>query len=345
MMKKFVLFLILVLLWTLLFSQEVIENPAMTVEPRILELKEDFRITDTSGEFYFKGPLHMEIDKDRNLFIGSEAQLLKFAPEGTFMKNLVTKGKGPGEIDGAIISHICNDRIYIYSSRMRKIVCLDKKGRFIDEFRVWRYHQFFGLVNGRFILLENKLPPREETGGYFNRGHRIYQVEPGGDVVKTSPDFSTPFYMGPEYAAGWVEFHSAYDRQNQILYINHTWEYLIKTLDLRKNKIIRQFKRDYQRVKIDVKKLPPSRRKRPRPKYRNDIGGLFYGQGRLWVLTSAFTRKGRLFDVFDGRGRYVDCFYLGLYAELLAVSGNQIFVSEPDFDTGLISIVKYRILN
>ncbi len=345
-MRKFVLFLILIVLWTILFSQEVIENPAMTEEPRVLELIEEFRIRNESGEFYFRGPLHLEIDKDGNLYIGSEAQLLKFSPDGTFLKNLITKGQGPGEIGGSIISHICNDRIYIYSSRMRKIMCLDKKGRFIDEFRVWRYHHFFGLVNGCFILLENKLPPREETGGYVDRGHRIYQAEPGGEVVKTSPDFPTPFFMGPEYAAGWVQFHSAYDKQNQILYINHTGEYLIKALDLRENKIMRQFKRDYERVKINVKKLPPSRRKLPRPKYANDISGLFYDRGQLWVLTSdSSLGKGRLYDVFDDRGRLVDGFYLGLYAELLAISGDTIFVSEPDFDTGLISIVKYRIIN
>jgi len=64
---------------------------------------------------------------------------------------------------------------------------------------------------------------------------------------------------------------------------------------------------------------------------------------RLWVETSTDDKtKGRLIDVFDKDGRFLDSFYLGAGRTLMAVREDAVFCQQKNEDE-TITIVKYRI--
>ncbi len=61
----------------------------------------------------------------------------------------------------------------------------------------------------------------------------------------------------------------------------------------------------------------------PAQKYSNDIRDLYVVGDRLWVLTSTVDpKKGRIVDVFDFEGRYLDAFYLPLPKNLSSEGNN-----------------------
>src|SRR4030065_204003 len=75
---------------SVLIAQEVVENPAKPKAAnagRILQLTEVWKITDDGGEFYFKYPRNLQIAEDGSIFVADAEQLLKFSPEGKFLKN------------------------------------------------------------------------------------------------------------------------------------------------------------------------------------------------------------------------------------------------------------------
>ena len=78
-------------------AQTIIENqdkPLSKNAGRTLQLNETWRITDESGQFYFKYPGDLKISSDGYIFYADENELLKFSPDGKFIKNLYQKRTG-----------------------------------------------------------------------------------------------------------------------------------------------------------------------------------------------------------------------------------------------------------
>jgi hypothetical protein len=123
------------------------------------------------------------------------------------------------------------------------------------------------------------------------------------------------------------------------LFISHTPDYLVKLYDPASDRVLRTFRRRYDRVRPTpeeeaLRNKPGAfvaRDKpliRPAQKYSNDIRSLFVVGDRLWVLTSTVDpAKGRLVDVFDDGGRYLDSFYLPLPKNLAREQSNPIWTS------------------
>ena len=157
MKKVLILFISITLLSFFLASQEVIQNPEKPLSSnagRILDVEEMFRITDESGEFFFEYPSGLQVADDGSIFLRDEDQLLKFAPDGKFLKNLFKKGQGPGEIQSFFYFFRLNDEnIFIYDPMRTKIIFMDQEGKLIEEFRLHeRYVQFIGLWKNNFVL-------------------------------------------------------------------------------------------------------------------------------------------------------------------------------------------------
>jgi hypothetical protein len=335
-------------------AQDVLQNPKRPQNPDagcILRLERTLTITDKGGEFYFTAPRDLKVDSEGCIYTASKGQILRFSQDGTFIQNLITEGQGPGEIKGHFRYALHDDNIYIYNFPTRKLVCLDRKGHFLDEIRFSeQFNDFYGLFDGNFLFLQSTWPPMDaRTGKMMEIEERILQVTPRGEVIKKSPNFPFKAYLGPGFATWWTFTEEALDKDKNILYITHTSEYMIKALDLETDKVVKRFNRKYKRVKHKESKEEKERRKKrnlPRKKFENDISEIFFNQESrcLWVKTSTQSKeKGILYDVFDERGQYVDNFYLKLKGELLAVRGDSLFVSEID-EEGIISIAKYRIL-
>lgn len=95
-MKKFLGVLWVFLIPTMIYPQQIIENtekPLSEKTGRMLHLKEELRITDDQGGFYFKSPHKIKVSPDGHILVIDEDQLLKFDAHGQFMKNLFRKGR------------------------------------------------------------------------------------------------------------------------------------------------------------------------------------------------------------------------------------------------------------
>jgi hypothetical protein len=136
------------------------------------------------------------------------------------------------------------------------------------------------------------------------------------------------------------------------VYLVHSPDYLIKQLDLETGKIVRAFRRPYDRVPYPAK--PTTRYPAELiPKFHNDLCRLLWHDGKLWAVTSTFNaKKGILVDVYSPEGKYLDNFWLPLfglrrnnpqYWTPMAIHGNLLYVLEADEDD-VISLVKYEII-
>jgi len=349
-MRK-IAFLVLTILISVSFSfpQEVIENPEKPLSSnagRVLKLKEEFRITDESGEFFFKRPGRLKIALDGSIYIPDEDQFLKFTPDGQFIKNLFKKGQGPGEIQRFFYFVLHDNSIYVYDSMGVKVIHMDKEGELIEEFKLReRYAYLLGVLDDNFVLWNADWPGAEErTGKWHDVPNYFFIVSKDGKAVKKSPSIPIKWYLERGISMSASRLYTAYNESIKTFFVNSTREYLISVWDIQNNKIIK-FKRNYSRVKLEKKNSPrPTRTKLPEWKYQNDIAGLNIFRGNLWVRTSTEDKKkGVLFDVFDPDGKYIDCFYLNLKGPILTTHDNYIFIRETDEDE-LISIVKYKII-
>ncbi len=93
-MGKIVFRLLLFLIITsVIFAQEIIENPEKPLSKnvgRVLKIKEVMSIVDEPAKFYFRGPGDIKIAMDGSIFVSDYRgyNFLKFSPDGEFIKNL-----------------------------------------------------------------------------------------------------------------------------------------------------------------------------------------------------------------------------------------------------------------
>ena len=86
--------------------------------------------------------------------------------------------------------------------------------------------------------------------------------------------------------------------------------------------------------------------------YYNDIQQILTYKNTIWVLTSTWDRnKGFLVDVFNGKGRYLDNFYLPLPKNIklddlsrypITISGDFLIIVEKDVND-IPGIVRYKM--
>jgi hypothetical protein len=87
----------------------------------------------------------------------------------------------------------------------------------------------------------------------------------------------------------------------------------------------------------------PKKTGAPKIEFESDVIGLFPIENGAWIATSTEDKaKGRLIDVFDMDGRFVDNFFLGTGRTLMAVREGFVICREQNEDE-TITIVKYEI--
>lgn len=350
MKKAIFLFTTLMVITFLLPSQEIIQNPEKPLSSnagRILEVEEMFRITDESGEFFFKWASNLQIADDGSIFLIDESQFLKFTPDGKYLKNIFIKGQGPGEIQSSFFYyHLQDENIFVYDPMNRKIINTDQEGELIDEFKLKeRYVQFIGLWEDNFILTKYIYPAMEEqTGKIFEIPAKILLISKAGDIINECSGIPWKMFLHPNISTRIPVLAARISEDGKACFISDPDEYMVSVLDLEKLEFTRKFKRDYPRVKRPKRKTPSrSSIKIPERIYENDIDYLYNFRGNLWVETSTEDdKRGTLYDVFNREGQYINSFWLDA-GELINTHGNYLFVRERDED-GTISIMKCRVL-
>jgi DNA-binding beta-propeller fold protein YncE len=326
------------------------EKPLARDAGRVLKLQEIWHITDEGGLFYFKYPGQLKISPDGYLYLADENELLRFTPEGKFVKNLFKKGQGPGEVTGDFAYFIGSNRIYIYDYMALKIVQTDLNGELISQAQIepGPYNGFYGVTGDQLVFLKDVFPPPAERKSRLEEMPcAIRLVSEDGKTETECHVFQRQMFFRPYGFTSWSPWLSVLSEDGTRLYVVHTRDYLVEALDLTRCRMIHRFKRKYPHVKCQNRGWEEDFYRKfnaPKIRYEIDIKGLFTNQDSLWVQTSTSEKeKGDLFDVFDAEGRFIDGFYLGPGRWLLKAHQRRVFVLEkgPAED---FRIIQYRIM-
>jgi hypothetical protein len=208
-------------------------------------------------------------------------------------------------------------------------------------------------------------PRVEGMPGNIDVPQNIVAVPEDTGEIRTLSSFPiTAFVASSASGAGGMmpigRFLSAVFGQKHLV-ISHASEYHIKFYDPVADRIVREFRRPYARVKSDP--LTEQQRKGgiiidgkhfgpPEQKFQADIWNLLTRGEEIWAVTSTKDKtKGVLIDVFDGEGAYRDCFWLKLpeaaIGSLLApgqcaLEGEFLWAVERAEDE-TVTIRKYRV--
>lgn len=352
-----------------LTGQELIENPAKPTTKnagRTLTLIEIVTVRDGGDEFFFDWPRGIQAAPDGSFFLVSKDQLLQFDASGRFLRNYYKKGQGPGEMQYSIRFGFDSRTLIVFS--FPKILRFGLDGGFLGEYRI--NPKLSGVVTflqaheGRCDFMKLVYPQGKADSEVADIPQVLISVSGNGKDVLELSSFPITAYVMRSGGLVRAIFHltrlltaSAGDGR---MFISHTQEYLVKFYDPASDRILRAFRREYRRV-------PPTpeeeeRRKKPsgflapdKPvippaqKYTNDIRALFVVGDRLWVLTSTVDpKKGKLVDVFNFAGRYLDNFYLPLPKNLaqegddpLCISGDRLYaITENSDETAVLRVFR-----
>jgi hypothetical protein len=355
-------------------AQTVVENPAKPKAAnagRVVVPQEVLTISDEgTSDYYFKWPRGLKTAPDGSLFLLDESQVLQFDKDGKFERNFFKKGQGPGEVNNVSACLPAVKNFIIHSPYPNKLVFFDLAGKYEREIPIrseTRTMMTALLFHGGMFYFETREFPRVKGDpDYVDSPHSILAVSEATGEIKTLAAFSTRAFVvsSPSGGGGMFDITSliATPFKKELLALAHTEEYLIKIYDPAADKVVREFRRAYERVKpeplteeqkkggmmIDGKHYGP-----PELKFQNDIRNLLARSDEIWAVTSTKDKaKGVLIDVFDGEGVYRDCFYLKLPEAALksvlspgscALDGDFLWVVERSEDE-TFAIKKYRVV-
>jgi len=340
----------LLLVCALGFGQ-IIENPARPTAKnagRALNLTEVWRITDKGSEFYFQSPQRLQIASDGTIFVADEKEFLTFSADGKFLKNIYRGGQGPGEIGGTFFHSIQGRDVFIQDLNSWRFWRADFDGVFQEQIELKKRDPGYlvGVVPNGFLFQRVIWPPRSEWTGRLVDVPYVIDLHPrDGSEIREVASFSTKAFLSGRSGTSWDSRINVISPDRKLLYAYFGRDYLIEVVDLAAGKTIKKFRRTYPKVPHDERRWEADFRKKngsPKIEYETDIWGLYPAAHKIWVATSTVDKdKGRLIDVFDQDGRFVDSFYLGADRSLMAVSDDFILCQETNEDE-TVSIVKYR---
>lgn len=343
------------------FAQEVIENtktPLNESAGRVLKLEEEFRIESEGEGYFFDAARKLQLDESGNIYLcdswssRQRSHLLKFSPEGKFLKDLKRQGEGPGEIQSSYDFVLGKSEVYLFDRMKRKVVVLDHEGKFKREFKPesGSIDELVGVFEEWLVFWRDDNPTERKTSRLYDVKNVIQFVSKDGQVKKDFYTFiNQQFFVSPAQGGGWMNWDPfVIVMGDNRLFVCRSSEYLIEVLDLASGEIETRFRRKFTRVGHEQEKWEKdfvSRFNAPKKRFDHDVEDLLYDRGRLCVKTSIEDReKGVLFDLFDRKGQFLDSFFINLHGRVLRIDGDFLYVAESDEDE-LPLVVKYRIIS
>jgi hypothetical protein len=348
-----------------------IENPARPKAAnagRVVAPEAVLAISDEgTGEFFFKWPRSLRTAPDGSLFVIDENQVLQFAKDGGFLRNLFKKGQGPGEMQYAQAALAAGKSVVVHAGD--KLVYFDAAGRFEKDMPVRPEGRtslsLLHYLAGAFYFEAAEFPRTTGDPDVIDNPRTIVAVKEPDGKIEPLAAFVTRAWVVTSPAGGGGMFSLtslvAASYRERFLVLTHTEDYLVKIFDPSANKVVREFRRAYDRVKgaplTEAEKkggmfIDGKHYTRPERKYENDVKNLLARGDEVWAVTSTKGEaKGVLVDVFDGEGTYRDAFYLKLPEAGLrslaspgqcALDGDFVWVVER-LEDETFAIKKYRL--
>ncbi len=346
--------LIIFALNVLAVGQELPKKPLHPNPGRALQLEEVLRIKGEGPGYYFEGASGLEIDREGCLYIRDSwssarpSHLLKFAPDGRFLKDLYRQGQGPGEIQSGFDFAIMDSEVFLFDLMNPKIVVRSLDGEYRTEIRnpEFVFNDLSGVFDGGLLFERVERPAERPTSRLYDINNVFVRLaKDGRSEKKLASIINRQFYGSSSQEGGamnWDPFSVAIDGNR--LYVNATQDYQIRVIDLATGRDEGLLRREYPRVKHPLKdweKMFASKFNAPSRSHENDIKALFHDGSRLWVQTSTEDKEnGTLFDIFDAAGRFIDS--VRIKGRVVKIDGDVLFINESDKDE-LPSLAKYRI--
>ncbi len=368
------LVVVIALMLTPMGFGQIVENPAKPKAAnagRIIGPQEVVAISDEgTSAYYFKWPAELRIGPNGLLLVTDDGQILNFDANGSFLRNLFKKGQGPGEMEnpGPCVATEKEFIAFPWSGR-KKLVVFDAAGKFTREVPVLEedrtFLTFLHYRDGTAYFEAGGFPRTTGDPDFVDNPRTITAIsDPGGAVKKLATFMTRAWAVTAGGSSGMFDVCrlNAVPFEGRLMALTHTEEYLIKIYDPAADKVLRQFRRPYARVKGEPltereKKggllLNGKHYSRPELKFENDVKNILTTDGKIWAVTSTKDKaKGILVDVFDGEGVYRDCFWLKLPGPALgsilspgqcALDGQFLWVVERSEDETSV-IKKYRVV-
>ena len=210
-MKKFVFFFSFLLIFnSVIYAQEIIENPKKpgSKNPgRITQLKEVLRIRDEGTAFYFREPWRIDVAEDGSIFVkGGIDRLYKFDARGKFERNMAKKGQGPGEITGEIENINVQDNEIIFScASMNKIIKMDLAGNLIKELiPKKRALNLIAYYKNKYFIVDFMPKSFEMEEGYKDIDRNLFVIDEEGNVTPTQHSFPVKHYWARHPSRGYL---------------------------------------------------------------------------------------------------------------------------------------------
>jgi hypothetical protein len=320
------------------FAQMIIENPARPKAAnagRVVVPRQVLSISDEgTSDYYFKRPKSLELAPNGSIVLRDENQILHFDTDGRFLHNFFKKGQGPGEVLYVGVCLATDKNIVVHAIQPDKLILFDYAGKYEREIPVGSLPEFIRpqtellLAHGKdYYLHAWDLPQFKGVDPvWMDFPQMIISLNETTGGVERLATFLTKTYAlaAPGGGGGFYDITVliAVPFKEKYLALTHTQEYLLKIYDPAANRVVREFRRRYERAKpeplteeqkrggvlIGNKSFGP-----PELKYQNDIRNLLARGNEIWAVTSTNDKtKGVLVDVFDGNGIYRDCFWLKL---------------------------------
>lgn len=328
------------------------EKPVHPGAGRVLERQEllEFENRLDKSSFRLNTPDPLQADSRGSLYVLDQDRLVKFFPDGRFAWELsrVERPASPFSLPVNFVSYVVwRDEPYICNG-IDKIVHLDMNGKLVGEVALPEagFHRIVAMCEGGYVVFTQTLPDPAGPNGITDQTFKVECLSPDGKASKKiweSPvRVFKEIYQGKSSVLSENRFISAFDPAGRTLYLSYTNEYQVVKVDLAGMKVGATFTRKYQKVKSPPGRIPEFRRD-----YYPAIGRMCVSDRNLWVGT--YTRdevKGRMFDVFDPRGRFIDNFFMPLIQSgiCLPADGGLLYNLTPSVG-GEVVAKKYKILN
>lgn len=334
--------------------QDIVKNPDKPANPksgRILNLREELRITDEGGPFFLEFPRRLKTGPEGSIYIYDHDQLIQLDARGHFVRNYYKKGQGPGELNAVSNFDFVDRLLLVHSNNPGKLVWFDGQGQPVREVSLSGMggRMDFVFLKGEtlYFFKMGRLEPNEKAMP-VDLPHSLLAVSSEGKERGELTVFPTRA-LAIGGAMMWEDLMSVV-MDGRFVFVSHSNSYSIKVFDCQTRRVLREFYRPYQRVPrpkgsrgAAIFSADGTKYELPGSGFLRDIAAMFVVQDTLWIQTSTKDpEKGYLFDVFDLGGRYLDMFFLKKDGRLLAVEGDALYIVETTSE-GTAEVVKYRV--
>lgn len=189
----------------------------------------------------FDRPCFITVDPKHNIYISEnrESKIRTFQHDGSFIKNIGHKGKGPGEFWGAPFLRIIDSTLFILDSRMNRLNYFSSKGIFINSFdfipQIKINTPNFAMINkDQFAVSYFDHESGTLMHIYNSMGHKVFSFGKIIDQLDLTP---TTEHVISNFGHGFLQVH------NNTIYLSRFYPYEISVFSL-DGKILKQIRRN-----------------------------------------------------------------------------------------------------